>query len=229
MKITDVFFDLDRTLWDFDLNAEITLKELCKKNDLISLGINTKQFIDAYTIHNERLWSLYRQNKITKEKLRSERFNLTLAEFAVANEKLAIKLGNEYVQKCPLQTQLFPHAFEVLNYLKNSYNLHIITNGFEEVQNIKLETSNLLPFFQNIITSEAVNVKKPDPKIFYYALDLLAVKAENTIMIGDDLPVDILGAKNIGIHQIYFNPKKIVHKHKIDFEVSSLIQIKGIL
>ena len=77
MKITDVFFDLDRTLWDFDLNAEITLKELCKKNDLISLGINTKEFIDAYTIHNERLRSLYRENKITKEKLRSERFNLT--------------------------------------------------------------------------------------------------------------------------------------------------------
>ena len=229
MKITDVFFDLDRTLWDFDSNAEITLIEICKKNDLKSFGINTKQFIDAYTIHNERLWSLYRENKITKEKLRSERFNLTLAEFAVSNEKLAIKLGDQYVQKCPLQTQLFPHTFEILNYLKNKYNLHIITNGFEEVQNIKLETSNLLPFFQNIITSERVNVKKPDPKIFQYALDLSAVKAENAIMIGDDLPVDILGAKNIGIHQIYFNPKKIDHNQKIDFEVFSLIEIKEIL
>ena len=229
MNITDIFFDLDRTLWDFDLNAETTLIELCQINNLQRFGIETQKFIDSYTNHNERLWSLYRKNEITKEKLRSERFNLTLADFAVEDDDLAVKLGDEYVQKSPLQTQLFPHTFEVLNYLKNKYDLHIITNGFEEVQNIKLKTSKLTPFFQNIVTSEKVNVKKPDPEIFEYALGLIGAKPENTIMIGDDLPVDIIGAKKSGIHQIYFNPSMKKHNQIIDYEISSLIEIKEIL
>ena len=67
MYITDIFFDLDRTLWDFDLNAENTLVELCKTYDLLALGIKTNEFIKSYTLHNERLWSLYRENKIKKE------------------------------------------------------------------------------------------------------------------------------------------------------------------
>ena len=229
MNITDIFFDLDRTLWDFDVNAETTLIELCQINNLQRFGIETQKFIDSYTDHNERLWSLYRENEITKEKLRSERFNLTLADFAVEDNDLAVKLGYEYVQKSPLQTKLFPHTFEVLNYLKNKYDLHIITNGFEEVQNIKLKTSKLTPFFQKIITSEKVNVKKPDPEIFEYALSLIGAKSENTIMIGDDLPVDIIGAKNSGIHQIYFNPSMKKHNQIIDYEISSLIEIKEIL
>lgn len=229
MYITDIFFDLDRTLWDFDLNAENTLVELCKTYDLLELGIKTNEFIKSYTLHNERLWSLYRENKIKKEDLRSERFNLTLNDFSVSNKELAIKLGEDYVNKCPLQTKLFPNTFEILNYLKNKYKLHIITNGFEEVQNIKLKTSKLISFFDKIITSEKVNAKKPDPKIFKYALEQINVEAENTIMIGDDLPVDIIGAKNVGMHQIYFNPKNEKHSHEVDYEIKNLIEIKEIL
>ena len=142
---------------------------------------------------------------------------------------MASKLGDEYVAKCPLQTALFPYTFEILKYLQKKYKLHIITNGFEEVQHIKLNASGLTPFFQKIITSEKVSVKKPDPKIFDYALNLVGAKPKNTIMIGDDLPVDIIGAKKIGIHQIYFNPNKKEHTEKIDFEISSLLEIKEIL
>ena len=226
MKITDIFFDLDRTLWDFDLNAHTTLVELCHLNNL---KVDTEDFIKCYNNHNEKLWSLYRENKISKETLRSKRFKLTLADFSIDNDDLATKLGDKYVAKCPLQTALFPYTFEILKYLQKKYKLHIITNGFEEVQHIKLNASGLTPFFQKIITSEKVNVKKPDPKIFDYALNLVAAKSKNTIMIGDDLPVDIIGAKKIGIHQIYFNPNKKEHTEKIDFEISSLIEIKGIL
>jgi len=229
MKITDIFFDLDRTLWDFDLNAHTTLVELCEINNLKSFGIGTEEFIGSYTFHNEKLWTLYRENKISKDLLRSERFKLTLSDFSIDDKNLAVKLGNEYVSKCPLQTALFPNTVELLDYLKTRYKLHIITNGFEEVQHIKLEASGLSPFFLKIITSEKVNVKKPDPIIFEYALNLAKVKAENSVMIGDDLPVDIIGAKSVGIHQIYFNPNKKDHNEIIDYEVSSLIEIKEIL
>ena len=226
MKITDIFFDLDRTLWDFDQNAHTTLVELCNLNNL---KIDTEDFIKRYSINNEKLWGLYRENKISKETLRSKRFKLTLADFSIDNDDLAIKLGYEYLAKCPLKKALFPYTFEILNYLQKKYKLHIITNGFEEVQHIKLNASGLSSFFQKIITSEKANVKKPDPKIFDYALNLVGAKPENTIMIGDDLPVDIIGAKKIGINQIYFNPNKEKHIEIIDYEISSLLEIKRIL
>jgi putative hydrolase of the HAD superfamily len=230
MNISDVFLDLDRTLWDFDLNARKTLIDIFKKYSLYSRGISSvDDFIKSYTSHNEKLWSLYREDKISKELLRSERFNLTFLDFNIINNKLAVEVGEEYIDKCPLQTSLFPYTVEVLNYLNNKYNLHIITNGFEEVQHIKLKASKLTAFFNNIITSEMVKVKKPNPIIFQYALDQANVIASKSIMIGDDLPVDILGAKAIGISQIYFNPKKETHNEEIDYEVSCLSEIKNIL
>lgn len=230
MKISDVFLDLDRTLWDFDLNARKTLIDIFEKYYLYSKGISSvDDFIKSYTLQNEKLWSLYREDKISKELLRSERFNLTFLDFKIINNELAVEVGEEYINQCPLQTSLFPYTVEVLNYLNNKYNLHIITNGFEEVQHIKLKASKLTSFFNNIITSEMVKVKKPNPIIFQYALDQANVHASNSIMIGDDLPVDILGAKAIGMSQIYFNPKKEPHHEEIDYEVSCLNEIKNIL
>ena len=230
MNISDIFLDLDRTLWDFDLNARKTLIDIFEKYSLYARGISSvDNFIEAYTIHNERLWLLYRENKISKELLRSERFNLTFLDFKIIDNELALEVGEEYINKCPLQTSLFPHTMEILNYLNNKYNLHIITNGFEEVQHIKLRASNLTSFFNNVITSEMVKVKKPNPIIFQYALDQANVIASNSIMIGDDLPVDILGAKAIGISQIYFNPKKEPHNEEIDYEIACLSEIKNIL
>tara|TARA_B110000196_G_C20862487_1_gene528029 strand:- start:28 stop:720 length:693 start_codon:yes stop_codon:yes gene_type:complete len=230
MNISDIFLDLDRTLWDFDLNARKTLIDIFKKYSLYVRGISSvDDFIESYTIHNERLWLLYREDKISKELLRSERFNLTFLDFKIIDNELAVEVGEEYINKCPLQTSLFPHTIEILNYLNNKYNLHIITNGFEEVQHIKLRASNLTSFFNNVITSEMVGVKKPNPIIFQYALDQANVIASNSIMIGDDLPVDILGAKAIGISQIYFNPKKEPHNEEIDYEIACLSEIKNIL
>ena len=230
MKISDVFFDLDRTLWDFDRNSHNTLMDIFYEYSLSKKGISSPQkFIDSYILHNERLWSLYRQDKISKELLRSERFNLTFSDFGINDNLLSVDIGEDYINKCPLQTDLFPHTIEILNYLNVKYSLHIITNGFEEVQHIKLKASNLISFFDNIITSEMVNVKKPDPIIFEYALDKAKVLAKHSIMIGDDLPVDIIGAKDIGMSQIYFNPKKKCHNEKIDYEIACLKEIKGIL
>jgi putative hydrolase of the HAD superfamily len=230
MKITDIFFDLDRTLWDFDLNAHKTLMYIYQEFSLNIRGvIDVDKFISSYIVHNEKLWSLYRENRVSKEFLRSERFRLTLFDFGVDDNDLSIQIGDEYISRCPLQTSLFPYSIEILEYLNKKYNLHIITNGFEEVQHIKMNASGLSTFFDNIITSELVNVKKPDPIIFQYALDKAKVLAKNSIMIGDDLPVDIIGAKNIGMSQIYFNPKKKAHNEKIDYEISCLSEIKNIL
>ena len=157
MYLVKHIFDLDRTLWDFEKNAFETLVELFQLHELQSIGVSSlEDFINCYKMHNEALWALYREGKVTKEVLRSKRFRLALNEFGIQDDYLAKKLGDQYIQQCPLKTNMFPFTHEVLSYLREKYHLHIITNGFEEVQHVKLEQSKLSPYFEQIITSEQV-------------------------------------------------------------------------
>ena len=229
-NIKDIFFDLDNTLWDFEKNSETTLLEIINEFNLINKGVNNAQdFIKRYKKHNERLWTLYRDNKITKEKLRGERFLLTLKEYGLNDPKLANDFGLAYIKKSPLKKILFPFTIQVLSYLKSKYNLHIITNGFEEVQHVKLQSSNLTHYFKNIITSEEVGVKKPNKKIFQYALKISNADPNQSIMIGDDLISDIKGAAKLKIKTIFFNPKKIQYTKTEDYEISCLSEIMDLL
>ena len=226
MKYKHIFFDLDRTLWDFEENSNETLLELCNKYNIASRGISDhNEFITKYKLHNEHLWALYRENKISQKKLRSQRFYNTLLDYGIDDFKLSEKIGLDYIEICPKKTKLFPYVLEVLNYLKNKYYLHIITNGFEKTQLIKLKCSALMPFFLNIVTSEKIGFKKPNPKIFEYALQKSQAIKSESIYVGDDLEVDILGCQNFGIDGIFFNPQKTPHKEKVTYEISSLTQL----
>ena len=230
MKYSHLFFDLDRTLWDFEKNAQEALSEMYDFFDLSSLGLSSAElFIEKYKFHNEYLWSLYREGKIDKEKLRSYRFQLCLNDFGVTNDKLAEDLGNRYVSSAPYKTHLFPFTHEVLQYLKSKYSLHIITNGFEEVQHIKLKQSKLDVYFDKIITSEQIGVKKPDPKIFMHALSCANATLSDSLMLGDDFPVDILGAKNIGMDQVFFNPNNEKTADSCTFEIKCLSELLHLL
>lgn len=224
-----LFFDLDRTLWDFEANSTETLLEICEKYDLKELGIsNYIQFIKDYKIINEKLWDLYRVDKISQKDLRRERFQQTLELYNIKNSDLSERIGEDYIEICPRKTKLYPHTFEILDYLKSKYQLHIITNGFHKTQHIKLEHSKLTPYFQKIITSEKVGVKKPNPKIFKHAL--LQAKASETesVYVGDDLIVDIIGCQNCGIDGVYFNPNQIAHQENPIYEISCLSDLKGL-
>ena len=228
--IKNIFFDLDNTLWNFQENSRDTLLELINKFKLTSRGVdNAENFIRKYQLKNDMLWSLYRNNKITKEELRSKRFLLTLQEYGINDEKLSEDFGSAYIKESPLIKKLFPFANQTLNYLKDKYSLHIITNGFEEVQYIKLNVSGLTQYFDQIITSEKVGVKKPHKEIFHYALNITNAKAEESVMIGDDLEADIHGSKKIGMQAIYFNPKKSETIKNQKDEIYCLSEIMKIL
>ena len=225
-----IFFDLDRTLWDFEKNSHTTLLELIFQFNLIEKGIdNAEDFIKKYKIHNARLWDLYRENKINKEKLRSKRFLMVLEEYGIDDKDLAEQFGLAYIKQSPLKTKLSPFTHEVLSYLKNKYTLHIITNGFEEVQHIKLAAADLKQYFDIVVTSEEVGVKKPNSKIFEFALEQANAKAEQSIMIGDDLAVDVLGAEKAGMQGIYFNPNKEEHKEEVVHEIFCLSELMTLL
>ena len=228
--IKHIFFDLDRTLWDFEKNSHETLLELYQTHNLSDLGIDdVSVFISDYKRINESLWCLYRQDKISQEQLRTERFQKTLAEYNIIDPELAERIGEDYIEVCPRKVTLYPYVFEILEYLKIKYQLHIITNGFHKTQQIKLKYSNLRPYFNQIITSEQVGVKKPNPKIFEYALFQSEAISNESLYIGDDLEVDIIACQNVGIDGVYFNPEKKTHNQEPKFEVSCLSQLKDIL
>lgn len=229
-KYQHIYFDLDRTLWDFERNSIMAFKEIFKKYNLYRLFPDFDLFVEVYKRHNESLWDLYREGKIRKLKLRTERFLLTIKELGVDDADLAQKIGDEYVTISPQQTVLFPNTHEILTYLKEKkYKLYIITNGFKEVQYVKMDNSDLTKYFDKVFTSEEVGCQKPKPEIFSHAITSVNAKKSESIMIGDDFNVDIMGAKNYGIDQIFFNP----NEHKFDilpsFEVVNLIEIKNIL
>lgn len=224
-----LFFDLDRTLWDFEKNSVKTLKLIFDKRDLHRIFPDFDTFIKVYKMHNEKLWDLYKLRRIKKHELRNQRFLLTLNDFGVDDIVLAEQIGDDYVDLSPLQTDLFPYTIELLDYLKPKYQMHIVTNGFVEVQYKKLKNCGLEKYFTHVITSEEAKASKPKPEIFHVAISSANAKKTESLMIGDDLENDILGAKQYGIDQVYFNPERKKHTEQITFEVYHLKQITEIL
>ena len=219
-----LFFDLDRTLWDFDTNSQLALQEIFQSEEL-EARLNTKfnKFYSQYVKENELCWDDYRLGVMSKEDLRFERFLRTLKQFNSSDKDLAIKMGDLYVAKSPMKTALIDGTKEVLDVLsQQGYRMHIITNGFEEIQHIKLSNSGIDKYFEEIITSERAGVKKPHEQIFLHSLKLANAHPHDSVMIGDDLPVDILGAKSVGMKQVYFNPEGIPHQEEITKEIKSL-------
>lgn len=229
-KYKHLFFDLDRTLWDFDKNSKETLHEIYDDFNLHGLGTpEFEEFYNHYLNHNVRLWELYRNEKIQKDFLSVERFYVTLQHFGIENKALSEMISKEYVKRSPLKTNLCPHTHEALSYLSGKYTMHIITNGFEEIQHKKLKTCGLDKYFESVITSEEAGCKKPDKNIFFYSLEKSNSNIPESIMIGDDIAVDILAAKSVGMDQVFINHQKIEHKEDITYEIFSLKELTEIL
>jgi putative hydrolase of the HAD superfamily len=211
----NLFFDLDHTLWDFETNSKNALRIIYNEFQLNEYVKHFEHFYKVYKKVNAEMWKLYGNGKITKNELRIIRFKKTLEKFNQNDPTLTNQLANSYLEISPKQTQLFPSTLETLEELKKlNYKLHIITNGFKEVQFIKLENSNLLHFFDVIICSEMVGFNKPNPKIFYHAMKEAKANPTKSIMIGDDPRVDILGAISAGMDAILFDPKNEYQKMK---------------
>lgn len=229
-NITHLFFDLDHTLWDFQANSRETLKELYHEMELHGHGVvELDQFVRVYEEVNDEKWALYRTGAINKETLRATRFADSLKRFQVDHPELAKEMEVEYINRSPHKTHLFPGALEVLADFQDRYELHIITNGFSEVQDVKMEKSGLKPYFKSVITSEAVGANKPDPKIFLHALKSTEAKRNQSVMIGDNLEADIRGARRVGMHQVFFNPHGDKHTDVVSHEIRQLSDLQKIL
>ena len=225
-KLNHIFFDLDRTLWDFETNSKAALIQIFDELKLDNHIPAFDLFYEEYRTINAEFWDKYSKGMISKADLRSGRFSETLKKFKVDNELLSHKLGERYIQVSPYQTNLFPGTVETLTELKqNNHQLHIITNGFKEVQFIKLENSGILNYFDDILCSEEVGVNKPNPLVFKKALERTNAKSMESIMIGDDFNADVLGAEKCGIRGILFDPHDH-HNERVGVErIQSLNEI----
>jgi putative hydrolase of the HAD superfamily len=207
MKYKHLFFDLDHTLWDFETNSKLTWQQLFLQHGLHEkLTPDFDAFYDRYSYHNKKLWDRYHHGFIKQDELRWKRMWLTFLDFKVGDDKLAKQLSNEYLVILPTQKVLFPYAVEVIEYLvAKGYQLHLITNGFEEIQWGKLRSSQIDHYFKEVITSEKAMSLKPNKAIFEYALKLTGASIVNSIMIGDNLDADIKGAMEAGLDTVFVN------------------------
>ena len=200
MSVRHVFFDLDHTLWDFETNSDKTFAHIFERNNVT---LDLDRFTETYRPINKKYWKLFREDKVSKSDLRYNRLREAFDALDFdADDQLIHILSEEYIAFLSLNNHLMSHAVEVLEYLRVKYRLHIITNGFQEVQHRKLASSRLDAYFDHVVTSEHVGVKKPDPRIFQYALEKADARPSESIMIGDNFEADIQGALNVGMRAI---------------------------
>lgn len=224
-----IFFDLDHTLWDYDCNARETLGELHSSFHLDERGVPFEPFFESFRRINVELWALYDQGLVNNDVIRHQRFRRVLEGFGVTDDKLSDTLADEYFWSCPRKANLMPYAREVLEYLAAHYAMTVVTNGFEEIQSVKLTSGNITHYFDHIITSQKAGHKKPAREIFEYALSVNGLRHHEVVMIGDNLVADIGGARNARIDAVYFNPAGLPHSEEVSHEIRCLSELRQIL
>lgn len=230
-RVKVIFFDLDNTLWDFEKNSCLTLKELYRDyiEELDSRGVGCQGFVEIFIARNEELWEEYRQGRVKKDILRVLRFKRTFSDLGIVNDELVSKLEPEYLIRTSNKPYLVDNALEILDFLYGRYKLGIITNGFTEAQEIKLKNTELNKYFDFIVISEKVGLAKPDPRIIDYALGNYNLDKDNIVFIGDDYMVDMQCAHLAGISGIWLNRKDEKFNDEIKCtSISNLIELKTI-
>ena len=206
-NIRHIFFDLDNTLWDHRNNAYLTLKEIYKRENVQEkYNLGFEDFHREYFTINERLWAQIRDGEIDKEYLRKHRFYDSFLFFGIDDFDLAQVFEQNFLDEILNYNDLVEGAFELLEYLsEKGYTLHILSDGFKEVTYRKCELSGIQNYFKTITSADELNVRKPQPEIYEYALKKANAKKEESIMIGDDWIADVEGALSFGIDAVFFD------------------------
>lgn len=228
-RYTHLFFDLDHTLWDHHKNANETLGELHLEFKMDFLGVTVDRFQQVFHDVNHQLWYDYHLRVINQESIREERFPKVMSALGVKDYQHSSDLGEQYLFRCPRKSNLMPNTLEVLDYLKQKYSMTIITNGFHEIQSVKINNSGLQGYFDRIVTSGEAGCLKPHRGIFDYALESANARGPESVMIGDNPVTDITGAKEAGIDQIYYNSRACRDITEPTFRINDLMELKGLL
>jgi putative hydrolase of the HAD superfamily len=231
MKYKHIFFDLDHTLWDFEKNSSESLEDIYYSSDLNQYGVSSLElFIESFLRINTALWDAFDRGNLHHSYIRENRFKMVFEELGVACPDNHAEISEIYLQTLPGKKNLLEGALDILEYtVLKGYDVHIITNGFNDIQAKKISSSGIAHFFKNVITFENASAKKPDPKIFAYALKMANALPEDSIMIGDNWIADVMGAKQFGIDTVYLNPAGLTFDETPTYDIRRLEELKLIL
>lgn len=235
MKYKDLFIDFDDTLYDTHGNAVMALSETFDYFHLNRYFEDPQVFYDAYWTANIDLWTQYAKGEITRDYLIVERFRrpLSVGKGIEVTKELCLEISDKFLDFCASKPGVIDGAHELMDYLKRKgYRMHMCSNGFHEVQYKKLDACSLHDYFNTIILSEDAGVNKPSKDYFDYALKVSGANRETTLMIGDNLQSDILGALNAGLDAMLFNRWQVPSEElpqDLTFVVDNLCDIMEIL
>lgn len=228
-----LFIDLDNTLYDFSGNSREAYEDVYALLQYNRWFNSFEHYYEIYEEHNLKLWALYAEGKITKERLNQERYSHPLHTIGAPNaEAMGARFWDEAMKRLPLGNRLMPYAREALEYLKPKYKMYILSNGFTELQSRKMQSAGIAQYFDGVVLSEDIGVNKPNPAIFEHALQVAGVTADKALMIGDNFEVDIEGACRVGIDQVYYNIEQSVlskEQHSPTYTINSLIELLHLL
>lgn len=224
-ELTDIFFDLDDTLWDFKRNSALTFEHIFLKNN-IDLELNS--FLKVFVVMSGKYWTLYRNNQIDREGLRFSRLADSFKELKWNISASDINmLTEDFILHLPDFNHLLPQTVETLQYLYPKYKLHILTNGLDAVQQKKLRNSEIYHYFKTVTSSEENGIKKPHPEIFETALEKAGATKRGSLMIGDNWEADIIGAQAFGLKTIYLSAEE--DSDDITIRIKSIAELRSLL
>lgn len=231
MKYKHLFFDLDHTLWDFERNSSETLAQIYLEYNLVNSGVTCcDDLVSTFLRINTELWHAFDHGRLEHSYIREHRFRLVFEALNVTLPAFSTQLGERYLEQLPKKSYLLDGALDILEYsARRGYVLHLVTNGFDSIQRTKMASSGIDHFFQNVITYDKANAKKPDPKIFACALEFAGASAAECVMIGDNWDADIIGAKRYGLDTIFYNPAGVKFDEEPTFDILHLKELKQIL
>ena len=232
MKYKDLFIDFDDTLYDTYGNAVIALRETFEAFRLERFFVDPQVFYNAYWAANIDLWTRYSKGEITRPYLIVERFRrpLSAGQGLDVTEPFCLEMSDKFLEFCSSKPGVVEGAHELMDYLKHQgYRMHMCSNGFHEVQYKKLAACGLKDYFDTIILSEDAGANKPSMQYFDYALRQSGADIATTIMIGDNLQTDIMGANRAGLDTILFNRWGIEPSSVPTYTVETLRDIMKIL
>ncbi|MFQ5652044.1 MAG: YjjG family noncanonical pyrimidine nucleotidase [bacterium] len=225
-QIKTIFFDLDNTLFDHTRAEQTALRLLMQSLPDVFLGVEESELLNVYHAVNTFLWQQMAQGQITADELKLERFKLVFDELNLRELHLA-NASERYLQFYLKQPFYLPGSEEILKYLKPEYDLGILSNGFAEIQHVKLNHGGLEAFFKYRVYSENVGALKPSPLIFAAAKELTGRSQHEIVYVGDVYESDVLGARAAGWHAIWFNPdRQVVAGSKADAEIATLLELR---
>jgi len=230
MNIKAILFDIDDTLYDRNLAQIKTVELIVQSLPLLFNHLKMARITEAF-LESDRITTNDFNAGAPSTNLRDSRSKLFLRLLGIS-ESHAERITEIYVHQYPRCNTPVAGAVQLVGKLSKKYHIGAVSNGLPDVQYTKLETLGLKNMLSCIVLSEEINIRKPDPRIFLYAAQLLGWQPDECLFVGDSYTSDIIGAKKAGMRTCWFNPAMSLlpdNLSKPDFVVNDLREIPRLL